>query len=147
MAVDQDPHPDRGDVAAIVLAAGKGTRFRSDVAKVLHRTAGRSLVGHVLEALRPLGLGQVIVVVGHQREAVEAEVAARRRPRARSRSSRRTSAGPATRSRSRSRPSRDGIGRVLVLPGDTPLLTAPTLESLLDAADGGLPTVMLPPRC
>ncbi|MFO7145392.1 bifunctional UDP-N-acetylglucosamine diphosphorylase/glucosamine-1-phosphate N-acetyltransferase GlmU, partial [Arthrospira sp. PCC 8006] len=65
----------RPDVAAIVLAAGKGTRFRSDLAKVLHRAAGRSLVGHVLESLRPLGLGQVIVVVGHQRDAVATEVA------------------------------------------------------------------------
>jgi bifunctional UDP-N-acetylglucosamine pyrophosphorylase / glucosamine-1-phosphate N-acetyltransferase len=123
------------DVAAIVLAAGKGTRFRSDVAKVLHRTAGRSLVGHVLEALRPLGLGQVVVVVGHQREAVEAEVAAV------------GIAGSVTVVQEDQRGTghavqvampalADDIGRVLVLAGDTPLLTAPTLESLLAAADG-----------
>jgi bifunctional UDP-N-acetylglucosamine pyrophosphorylase / glucosamine-1-phosphate N-acetyltransferase len=123
------------DVAAIVLAAGKGTRFRSDVAKVLHRTAGRSLVGHVLEALRPLGLGQVVVVVGHQREAVEAEVAAVGIP------------GSVTVVQEDQRgtghavqvamPALAGdIRRVLVLAGDTPLLTAPTLESLLAAADG-----------
>jgi bifunctional UDP-N-acetylglucosamine pyrophosphorylase / glucosamine-1-phosphate N-acetyltransferase len=123
------------DVAAIVLAAGKGTRFRSDVAKVLHRTAGRSLVGHVLEALRPLGLGQVVVVVGHQREAVENEVASVGLP------------GTVTVVQEDQRGTGHavqvampalaaGIRRVLVLAGDTPLLTAPTLESLLDAADG-----------
>jgi bifunctional UDP-N-acetylglucosamine pyrophosphorylase / glucosamine-1-phosphate N-acetyltransferase len=123
------------DVAAIVLAAGKGTRFRSDVAKVLHRTAGRSLVAHVLEALRPLGLGQVVVVVGHQREAVEVEVASVGLP------------GTVTVVQEDQRGTghavqvampalADGIERVLVLAGDTPLLTAPTLESLLGAGEG-----------
>jgi bifunctional UDP-N-acetylglucosamine pyrophosphorylase / glucosamine-1-phosphate N-acetyltransferase len=123
-------HP---EVAAVVLAAGKGTRFRSDLAKVLHRAAGRSLVGHVLEALRPLGLGQVIVVVGHQREAVSAEVETLGLP------------GTATVVQEDQRgtghavqvalPALDAsIERVLVLPGDTPLLTAGALDGLLEAA-------------
>jgi bifunctional UDP-N-acetylglucosamine pyrophosphorylase / glucosamine-1-phosphate N-acetyltransferase len=125
----------RPEVAAIVLAAGKGTRFRSDLAKVLHRAAGRSLVGHVLEALRPLGLGQVIVVVGHQRDAVAAEVAALGIP------------GTVTVVQDDQRGTghavqvalpalAEGIERVLVLPGDTPLLSPTTLRSLVDAADG-----------
>jgi bifunctional UDP-N-acetylglucosamine pyrophosphorylase / glucosamine-1-phosphate N-acetyltransferase len=123
------------DVAAIVLAAGKGTRFRSDLAKVLHRAAGRSLVGHVLEALRPLDLGQVIVVVGHQRDAVAAEVASL------------GLAGTTTVVQEDQRGTghavqvalpalADDIRRVLVLPGDTPLLTAPTLDRLLAAGEG-----------
>jgi bifunctional UDP-N-acetylglucosamine pyrophosphorylase / glucosamine-1-phosphate N-acetyltransferase len=123
------------DVAAIVLAAGKGTRFRSDVAKVLHRTAGRSLVGHVLEALRPLGLGRIVVVVGHQRDAVAEEVRASGVP------------GVETVVQEDQRGTGhavqvalpalgDEVRRVLVLPGDTPLLTAPTLAGLLDASDG-----------
>ena len=61
------PHP---DVTAVVLAAGKGTRMGSDLAKVLHPLAGRPLVAHVLETCAALGLGQTVVVVGHQREAV-----------------------------------------------------------------------------
>lgn len=116
--------------AAIVLAAGKGTRFRSDTAKVLHRAAGRSLVGHVVEALRPLGLGQVIVVVGHQRDAVTAELEALQLP------------GLSTVVQDDQRGTghavqvalpalRDDVDRVMVLPGDTPLLTAPTLADLL----------------
>ena len=67
----------RADTAAVVLAAGQGTRFKSDLAKVLHRCAGRSLLGHILEALRPLGFGQVVVVVGHQADDVTAEAEAR----------------------------------------------------------------------
>jgi bifunctional UDP-N-acetylglucosamine pyrophosphorylase / glucosamine-1-phosphate N-acetyltransferase len=123
------------DVAAIVLAAGKGTRFRSDLAKVLHRAAGRSLVGHVLESLRPLDLGQVIVVVGHQRDAVAAEVESL------------GLAGTTTVVQEDQRGTghavqvalpalSEDIRRVVVLPGDTPLLTAPTLDRLLTAGEG-----------
>lgn len=127
--------PQHPEVAAIVLAAGKGTRFRSDLAKVLHRAAGRSLVGHVLEALRPLGLGQVIVVVGHQRDAVADEVSSL------------GLSGVTTVVQEDQRgtghavqvalPALDAaIERVVVLPGDTPLLTAGALERLVDAAEG-----------
>jgi bifunctional UDP-N-acetylglucosamine pyrophosphorylase / glucosamine-1-phosphate N-acetyltransferase len=124
------------DVAAVVLAAGKGTRFRSDLAKVLHRAAGRTLVRHVLEALRPLELGQVLVVVGHQAEAVTAEVADAGLP------------GVGTVLQAEQRGTGHavevalpalaaGVERVLILPGDTPLLTAGTLERLVAASDEG----------
>ncbi len=120
------------DVAAVILAAGKGTRFRSDTAKVRHRAAGRSLVGHVLEAVRPLGLAQVLVVVGHQADEVRAEVEAIGVP------------GTATvlqhdqlgtgHAVQQAMPALDAnVDRVLVLPGDTPLLTSTTLQHLLDA--------------
>jgi bifunctional UDP-N-acetylglucosamine pyrophosphorylase/glucosamine-1-phosphate N-acetyltransferase len=65
------PHP---TVSAVILAAGKGTRMGSDLAKVLHPLAGRPLVSHVLGTCTALGVGQAVVVVGHQREAVEAVV-------------------------------------------------------------------------
>jgi bifunctional UDP-N-acetylglucosamine pyrophosphorylase/glucosamine-1-phosphate N-acetyltransferase len=65
-------HP---DVTAIILAAGKGTRMGSDLAKVLHPLAGRPLVAHVLDTCTALGVGQKVVVVGWQRERVEAAVA------------------------------------------------------------------------
>ncbi len=66
------PAPSRDRVAAIVMAAGKGTRLRSDTAKVLHPVAGRSLLHHTLAALEPLALAQVVVVVGHQSDDVAA---------------------------------------------------------------------------
>jgi bifunctional UDP-N-acetylglucosamine pyrophosphorylase / glucosamine-1-phosphate N-acetyltransferase len=122
--------PVSNDVAAIVLAAGKGTRFRSDRAKVLHRAAGRTLVGHVLEALRPLGLAQVIVVVGYQADEVRAEVESLEIPglttvvQADQRGTGHAvqQAVPAL---------ADGIDRVMVLAGDTPLITTAWLEQLL----------------
>lgn len=61
------------DIAIIVLAAGKGTRMKSALPKVLHRAAGRSLLGHVLHAARQLSPAQSVVVVGPDMEAVAAE--------------------------------------------------------------------------
>jgi UDP-N-acetylglucosamine diphosphorylase/glucosamine-1-phosphate N-acetyltransferase len=59
---------------AVILAAGKGTRMNSDLAKVLHPLAGKSLVAHVIAACRQIGVGRLVAVVGYQREAVEAVV-------------------------------------------------------------------------
>jgi bifunctional UDP-N-acetylglucosamine pyrophosphorylase/glucosamine-1-phosphate N-acetyltransferase len=56
--------------AVVVLAAGKGTRMRSTLPKVLHSIGGRTLLGHVLAAAEPLGAGRTVVVVGHEAELV-----------------------------------------------------------------------------
>jgi bifunctional UDP-N-acetylglucosamine pyrophosphorylase/glucosamine-1-phosphate N-acetyltransferase len=63
-------------IAAIVLAAGKGTRMKSDLHKVLHPIAGRPMLGHLLAALGELGPAKTIVVVGSGREQVEPLAAA-----------------------------------------------------------------------
>jgi bifunctional UDP-N-acetylglucosamine pyrophosphorylase/glucosamine-1-phosphate N-acetyltransferase len=63
--------------AAIVLAAGLGTRMRSRIPKVLHPLAGRPMVHHVLEALAEAGIARPVIVVGHGAEAVEQAVASR----------------------------------------------------------------------
>jgi UDP-N-acetylglucosamine pyrophosphorylase len=55
---------------SLVLAAGKGTRMRSDLAKVLHEIEGRTLLAHVLETGARLPLQRVIAVIGHQAEEV-----------------------------------------------------------------------------
>ena len=60
------------DTTIIILAAGKGTRMRSDLAKVLHRAGGRPLVEHVIRASQALKPGQILAVVGHQEEEVGA---------------------------------------------------------------------------
>ena len=59
---------------AVVLAAGEGTRMRSDRAKVLHEVAGRSMLAHVLGAVRAAGATRVAVVVGPDRADVAREV-------------------------------------------------------------------------
>lgn len=62
------------DIAVIILAAGKGSRMKSDLAKVLHKVAGISMVVHVTRCARALTTDQIHLVVGHQAEAVKAEV-------------------------------------------------------------------------
>jgi len=57
-------------IDAVVLAAGKGTRMKSDKPKVLHTLAGDPLLTHVLETARAAGIGRTVVVVGHQAERV-----------------------------------------------------------------------------
>jgi bifunctional UDP-N-acetylglucosamine pyrophosphorylase/glucosamine-1-phosphate N-acetyltransferase len=64
-------------VAAVVLAAGKGTRMKSDLHKVLHPIAGRPMLDHLLETLEALGAERIVVVIGSQREQLEAALAGR----------------------------------------------------------------------
>lgn len=60
------------DFAVVILAAGKGTRLKSSLAKVLHRAGGRTLIEHVVRACQPLKLRAIIAVVGHQSDDVTA---------------------------------------------------------------------------
>jgi bifunctional UDP-N-acetylglucosamine pyrophosphorylase/glucosamine-1-phosphate N-acetyltransferase len=60
------------DFAVVILAAGKGTRLKSSLAKVLHRAGGRTLVEHVILACRALKPRAIVAVVGHQSDAVSA---------------------------------------------------------------------------
>ncbi len=57
--------------AAVILAAGQGTRMGSDLPKVLHTVAGRPMVAWVIDAVRRAGVARAIVVVGYQGERVE----------------------------------------------------------------------------
>ncbi len=59
---------------AVVLAAGEGTRMKSDVPKVLHPLAGRSMLGHVLNTVQEAGIADIAVVIGPNRDDVAAEV-------------------------------------------------------------------------
>jgi bifunctional UDP-N-acetylglucosamine pyrophosphorylase/glucosamine-1-phosphate N-acetyltransferase len=56
---------ERSNVAAVILAAGKGTRMRSDLPKVVHPILGRPVVGWVLSAIEQIGIGRTVVVIGH----------------------------------------------------------------------------------
>ena len=58
------------NIAVVILAAGKGTRMRSDKAKVLHEIQGRPMILYVVEAARKIAGDDVIVVIGHQAEEV-----------------------------------------------------------------------------
>ncbi len=58
-------------VTAVLLAAGQGTRMKSDLPKVLHPLCGRPMVWHVLEALKSAATEKPVVIVGHGAEAVQ----------------------------------------------------------------------------
>jgi hypothetical protein len=60
------------DVVIVILAAGKGTRLKSSLAKVLHRAGGRALIEHVVRCCAPLKPKRIVTIVGHQAEQVTA---------------------------------------------------------------------------
>ena len=62
---------EQSPLATVILAAGKGTRMKSPKAKVLHEVFFQPMVHHVIRAAAPLGPEKAIVIVGHQKEAVE----------------------------------------------------------------------------
>jgi bifunctional UDP-N-acetylglucosamine pyrophosphorylase/glucosamine-1-phosphate N-acetyltransferase len=124
------------EIAIIVLAAGKGTRMKSSLPKVMHRAAGRSLLGHVLHAARELAPREAVVVVGPDMEAVSAE-ARRVFPHAREAVQvDRLGTGHAV---SMAREALAGFsGTVLILYGDVPLISAGSLRQLAGLAGAGM---------
>src|SRR3954466_5723181 len=62
-------------VAAVILAAGEGSRLKSANPKVLHEIAGQAMIRHVIAALRPLAPAETVVVIGREMEVVARAVA------------------------------------------------------------------------
>jgi bifunctional UDP-N-acetylglucosamine pyrophosphorylase/glucosamine-1-phosphate N-acetyltransferase len=120
-------------LAAIVLAAGKGTRMKSRRAKVLHEIAGRPLAYYPVKRALEAGAGPVVVVVGHQAEAVEAAIAAAL-PGAPIRFAvQAEQLGTAHAVLAARGALRGWKGPVAILSGDTPLLEADTLRRVVRA--------------
>ena len=118
----------------VILAAGEGKRMRSATPKVLHQVAGRSLLGHVLEAAAALDPEHVVVVVGHGREAVVGHVQEIAPWALTVVQETQSGTGHAVRIAMADLEARGlslANGPVVVLTGDTPLLTGRTLQSLL----------------
>jgi len=120
------------DLAVVILAAGKGTRLKSSLAKVLHRAGGRSLVDQVVRACAPLRAKRTVAVVGHQSEQVAAAVepldvqAVLQQPQ--------NGTGHAMQVARRTL----GNAKIaLVLPGDAPLIRTETLKALVAAHRAG----------
>jgi bifunctional UDP-N-acetylglucosamine pyrophosphorylase/glucosamine-1-phosphate N-acetyltransferase len=128
------------DLAAVILAAGQGTRMKSDLAKVLHPVRGMPMVTYVIRAVRQAGSRRIILVVGYQKErvmetlggeGVEFVVQNQQLGTAHAlMQTRETLAGY--------------HGDLLVLAGDTPLLLDSTVSGLLDGhrAAGAVATVL-----
>ena len=113
----------------VIMAAGKGTRLKSKRAKVLHEIGGRSLVKHVIaSAAQVVPPHDILVIVGHQAEAVQYAVRDTGRSLRRADAS---SVAPATPFRSPSQGTRD-YDELIVLSGDVPLLRPETIVALRD---------------
>jgi bifunctional UDP-N-acetylglucosamine pyrophosphorylase/glucosamine-1-phosphate N-acetyltransferase len=134
-------------LAVVVLAAGLGTRMKSELPKVLHKVAGRSMLGHVLAAAAALRPERAVIVAGPgMEEAVAAEAAKAGVPHTVVVQKDRLGTGHAV---ACAKPALEGYhgpngdGDILILFGDTPLLRTETLESLVAARRGaGAPALM-----
>ncbi|MFH8286442.1 bifunctional UDP-N-acetylglucosamine diphosphorylase/glucosamine-1-phosphate N-acetyltransferase GlmU [Streptomyces antibioticus] len=129
--------------AVVVLAAGEGTRMKSATPKVLHEICGRSLVGHVLAAARELEPEHLVVVVGHARELVAGHLGEIDSEVRTAVQAEQNGTGHAVRMGLEELGG--GVdGTVVVVCGDTPLLTGATLAALAATheADGNAVTVL-----
>lgn len=118
-------------VAAVVLAAGKSTRMRSKMPKVLHPVCGRPLLAHILDALSTAGVSRRIVIVGHQAEAVQ-ETLHKRFGEGQLEFALQTEQKGTGHAALMAEPLLVGhTGTLLVVPGDTPLLSGEILAELL----------------
>jgi bifunctional UDP-N-acetylglucosamine pyrophosphorylase/glucosamine-1-phosphate N-acetyltransferase len=123
---------DQRRFAVVILAAGQGTRMRSDTHKVLHPIASRPVLLHLLDRVDALGADKRVVVVGKGREQVEAAIAGRKVDVAVQAEQKGT--GHAVQQAQGALAGYDGP--VLVLYADTPFVEADTLRRMIDRLNG-----------
>lgn len=122
------------DPVAVVLAAGKGTRMKSDLPKVLFPVLGRPMIHWVLDALQAAGIGRTIVVVGYRAADVEAELSDRKHI-SFALQEQQLGTGHAV---EMCRPQlADQQGPVMVVAGDSPLIQATSVTEILSEFSAG----------
>ncbi|QTN20748.1 bifunctional UDP-N-acetylglucosamine diphosphorylase/glucosamine-1-phosphate N-acetyltransferase GlmU [Brevundimonas sp. AJA228-03] len=124
------PHPR----AAIILAAGQGTRMKSPVPKVLHPVGHRAMLDHAIDAAEALGCERIVVVVGAHSPEVRAHVMKRLGEDAIAVQDPPLGTGHAV--RAAEAVLGDFVGQVVVTYGDVPLLRASDIEAVFEAHDG-----------
>lgn len=112
---------------AIVLAAGKGTRMKSKKYKVLHDVAGKTMIEHVIDNVKQSGVEQLVTIVGHGAQNVKETL-----DDASLYSFQEEQLGTAHAVKMASEHLKDKQGTTLVVCGDTPLITATTLKSMIE---------------
>lgn len=121
----------------MVLAAGKGTRMRSDTPKVMHKVAGLEMVAHVIAAARGAGVGDVALVVSPGADwprALDPEVAVFVQDK---------QLGTAHATLAAEAAFTGDVEAVVILFGDTPLVTAKTVDTMLARVQGGADIAVL----
>lgn len=127
-------------VDVVIMAAGKGTRMKSKLPKVLHRLAGRPLLGHVLDSAAALGARSVVVVTGHGATQVEAycaswtPVSSQYDAQTRLQTVRQEPQLGTGHAVQQAAPALPDDGTVLILNGDVPLVQPGTLRELIALA-------------
>ncbi len=126
--------------ATMILAAGKGTRMKSDLVKVLHPVAGRPMLDYVLSLAEQMGSSRIAVIIGHQAELVEARYANRGLTFV----YQREQLGTGHAVLQAAEAFKGYRGTILILCGDVPLLKATTIRELMDShrASGAAVTVL-----
>ncbi|MBE3588447.1 MAG: bifunctional UDP-N-acetylglucosamine diphosphorylase/glucosamine-1-phosphate N-acetyltransferase GlmU [Thermoanaerobacteraceae bacterium] len=129
-------------LAAVILAAGKGTRMKSGLPKVMHRVCGRPMIQYVLEAVQGAGATKIVVVAGFGGELVARTVGDRAEV-----VYQQEQLGTAHALLQAAPLLGDFSGHILVVCGDTPLITAATLSRLVDAHRAGAARATLLTAC
>ena len=126
-----EPKGKKPALAIVVLAAGEGKRFKSTLPKVLHPLSGMPLVGHVLAAIEPLDASKTVLVIGRGADDVKAKAKLLTKKKL-AFALQEKQIGTADAAKVGDEALGKFSGDVLVVPGDSPLLTAETLERLVD---------------
>ena len=120
-------------LAAIILAAGQGTRMKSEKHKVLHPIAGKPMLHHLLDTVDSIGVERTVVVVGARREQIEASVGGRNIAIAVQEDQLGTGHAVA-----QAKAALEGfVGDVLILYGDVPMVSARTMEDMIFRLNNG----------
>ncbi|MGV3488440.1 MAG: bifunctional UDP-N-acetylglucosamine diphosphorylase/glucosamine-1-phosphate N-acetyltransferase GlmU [Tuberibacillus sp.] len=112
---------------AVILAAGKGTRMKSDLYKVLHPVCGKPMIRHILDQVRPIGFDRIVTVVTDDAEMVKAELGSEVEYAIQA-----EQLGTAHAAMQASSYLEGLQGTTIVLYGDTPLITGETVARLLN---------------
>jgi bifunctional UDP-N-acetylglucosamine pyrophosphorylase/glucosamine-1-phosphate N-acetyltransferase len=120
------------NITAVILAAGAGTRMKTDLAKVLHKVGSRTILERVIDNIENSGISDIITVVGHQAEKIEKLFENRTRFR---RQTKLLGSGDALKKAVGGISER--VSRVLVTCGDTPFISGGTLRALVEKCDEG----------
>ncbi len=113
------------NLLAVIMAAGKGTRMKSKLPKVMHFLAGKTLIEHVLDTVNQVGIERPLVIVGHGRETIQNRIAERAELVVQTEQ---LGTGHAV---MQVLPYLDDAQTVIVLSGDQPLLKSQTLKDLI----------------
>ena len=125
---------------AVVLAAGKGTRMKSELPKVLCQANGRPLVEYVLDSLRTAGVEKIIVVVGYMADEVKSQLSKYENLEYATQSEQKGTGHAVMMCKDNMK---DHDGAVVVVAGDSPMLQATSIKALLDEFSASRPGCIL----